>query len=223
MEKIDVDLFMIGPPLERGALPSIFYFALSAHESLDIDPYNQPALTLAHAGCRVFSFTLPLHHGTYARSKEAFETYLQLLARGQDPITPFLDRVEQKIRELETSGIISFQTTGLMGLSRGCLIAGLLSLRIPELRILQFFAPLIALDKFELPHELSDRTLRIAIGNKDLRVDTQKILRWTLDLLERGSPLELDLFPSIGWQGHGTPPEVFQRGALWLLGKVNDS
>ncbi len=30
------------------------------------------------------------------------------------------------------------------------------------------------------------------------------------------SPIELFIGPSIGFQGHGTSPEVFKRGADWI-------
>ena len=53
----------VGPDLSLGPLPTIFYFALSAKESLHQDPFNQPVAVWQTYPVRIFSITLPEHEG----------------------------------------------------------------------------------------------------------------------------------------------------------------
>ena len=45
----------IGPDLDAGPLPGLFYLALAAHESLGVDPYNQPTAYLSSLPMRIFT------------------------------------------------------------------------------------------------------------------------------------------------------------------------
>ena len=51
--------FFVGPPLEEGPFPTLIYFALSAEDSLQCDPFNQPVQFLEGLPLRIFSITLP--------------------------------------------------------------------------------------------------------------------------------------------------------------------
>ena len=53
--------FFVGPSLEKGPLPTLIYFALSAEDSLQCDPFNRPVQFLEGLPLRIFSITLPGH------------------------------------------------------------------------------------------------------------------------------------------------------------------
>ncbi len=76
------------------------------------------------------------------------------------------------------------------------------------------------LDLTHLAHSLSDRHVRLYIGNDDARVGTRECFDFAMALVDkkktRTAQLELIISPSIGQSGHGTPPEIFQQGAAWI-------
>ena len=43
----DIQLEYLGPSINLGPLPAVFYFALSATDSLSLDPFDQPAVYLS--------------------------------------------------------------------------------------------------------------------------------------------------------------------------------
>jgi len=236
----DIDIAYLGPPLEEGPLPAIFYFALSAEESLSLDPYNQPAVYLANFPVRIFSFDLPAH-GAGLNAIDAIKVWAQGFAQGEDPLVPFLDKVTRALDMLLEKRLLTREKIGFMGLSRGGLISSLVATRFPSVRALVHFAPLTKLTnakEFEELKEndaaiqydlqnylpaLCDKKMRIYIGNRDTRVGTDLATKWALNLAntgfengERSPPVELTLTPSIGHMGHGTSKETFEAGAEWL-------
>ena len=40
----NLEVYFTGPPIEEGPRPALFYFALSGHQSLTLDPFNQPGV-----------------------------------------------------------------------------------------------------------------------------------------------------------------------------------
>lgn len=228
----------LGPPLEEGPLPAVLYFALSAKESLHLDPFNQPARFLTSYPLRVFSFTLPGHH---LPPTEALHHWALEIGKGHDVISEFCNHVLETIEDLIAKNIIIEGKLAAAGLSRGGFIACHLAAKTRLISTILGFAPLTQLDfakefegmdvsSFNLSHlttKLSDRTLRFYIGNRDIRVGTANCFHFISDLTEaayhkkiRSSPIELIIGPSIGHQGHGTPPHVFKDGADWLAGKL---
>ncbi|KAA8492492.1 hypothetical protein FVE85_7999 [Porphyridium purpureum] len=156
-----------GPPAEKGMLPAIIYFALTAEQSLGLDPYNQfarfalgfehePQLgelevleRLQRAELRVFSVTLPFH-GTMEQNKLAFKNWAQAYAAGQDILSGFLNRVDRGIQTLLKTQIDP-DRLWTAGLSRGGLIASLVAMRNPEVTgVLAFSAVTVPGDLKEL-------------------------------------------------------------------------
>ena len=108
----------------------------------------------------------------------------------------------------------------------------------PELSFILGFAPLTRLsyakefqngpdvshfDLEKLVSKLYNRKIRFYIGNLDTRVGTQHTFKLVSRLAEeaknhriRSAPIELIVGPSIGYQGHGTGPHVFQAGVDWI-------
>jgi esterase FrsA len=236
------DLSYLGPDLSEGPLPALFYFALSAEESLQVDPFNQPAAVLSHLRLRIFSIDLPAH-GPEFSAVQAIGVWAAEFTLGRDPITPFLHKVQHQIEALAVKG--AFTEIAVMGLSRGAFIACHVAARLPEIRTILGFAPLTqltfakefkeikenpkaeALNASHLVDALANKTIRFYIGNLDKRVSTHRCFHFIETLCEtayhrkvRSPPIELILKPSIGHQGHGTSKEVFHEGAYWIADKL---
>lgn len=229
-----------GPKLEKGPMPTLFYFALSAQDSLGTDPYNQLVQFLPTTDIRIFSLTLPYHEPPL-RPQDALQSWAEDFSNGDDPLSPFFDQVEEAVGFLFAENLVDKEKMALAGLSRGALIAMFTAIRIPSFKHLLFFAPLTDLSQAteykdlsshplvktylskSLASQLYDKHYKIFIGNRDERVSTKSCFELVERLVEeafnhgiRTPPIELTLYPSIGFKGHGTPPEIFKEGANWL-------
>jgi len=230
----------IGPKIDEGPLPAVFYLALSAEESLRTAPYNQPALHLSKLPLRIFSIDIP-GHGREQLSKEALQNWVEPLSRKENIIVDFAKRTAESIATLIEQGVVVKEACAAMGLSRGVLIAAHVAAQLPAIRYLLGFAPLTkitqiqefaafkedpfiqSLDMIHLSPLLKDRTIRFYIGNRDIRVGVRNCFDCIEKFVEeayaagvRSPPIELLIKPSIGFQGHGTAPHTFQEGADWL-------
>src|SRR5690606_34160312 len=110
------------------------------------------------------------------------------------------------------------------GLSRGAFLAAHLAARDERFRSLLGYAPLTrlgalkefaslkdnALDLIHLAKALSDRHVRLYIGNDDKRVGTRDCFDFAMALVQekkaRTSQVEMTITPSLGRDGHGTSP-----------------
>jgi predicted esterase len=229
----------LGPPLEAGPLPAIFYFALSAHDTLHLNPYNQPAFFLSSPELRIFSMTLPGHD--ILPPTEALRFWADEIDHGRDVIGTFVQEIASYIHYLIEQRVLDPQKIGMMGLSRGAFIAAHAAALLPEISYLLGFAPLTRLDaaqelqrldvdRWSLSHlteKLCNRSVRFYIGNRDKRVGTDNCYQFISALSETAyqhkissSPIELIIGPSIGHKGHGTAPHIFKEGASWLRKKL---
>lgn len=234
----------LGPPLDTGPLPAVFYFSLSAHDSLQLDPYNQPAIYLSSPALRIFSVSLP-GHDTLPPT-QALRFWADEIHHGRDVISVFVQEVVSYIRHLIDQQVVLPEKIGAMGLSRGVFIASHVAAHLPEIKHILGFAPLTRLaavqefqdldvDRWDLNHlaeKIYNRNVRCYIGNRDVRVGTDACCDFISALANTAfeqkissSPIELIIGPSIGHKGHGTSPEIFRQGAAWmekqLLGKTN--
>ena len=221
MKQADFQTYFVGPPLEEGPLPAIFYFALSAQESLEKDPFNQPVRFLSKLPIRIFSITLP-SHDEGIEPDDAMKHWEETKGR---EIPHFLERARGSFIHL-----LPFITrSAVMGLSRGAFIACHLAAICPEISHILGFAPLTTLpyaqelDVEALAPKLFSRSIRFYIGNHDIRVGTEAAFACIHTFAKeahanriRNAPLEMVIGPSTGYQGHGTLPPIFKRGAEWL-------
>lgn len=216
------DTQFVGPPLDAGPRPAVFYFALSAHDCLFVDPFNQPVLTLLKSDIRIFSVTLPGHD--HLSPASAMKYWAKEMDQDPEMIESFTKDVATYINALISQKVIT--SCGVMGLSRGVFIAAHVAAKIASIQTLLGFAPLTTFAQQNL-HRLSDqlysKTIRCYIGNRDVRVGTSLCFSWLAQLSElayqrgiRTSPIELIIGPSIGKDGHGTSPATFQAGAAWM-------
>jgi esterase FrsA len=219
-------------------LPSLFYFSISGPDSLCLDPFNQPVEFLQGEMIRVFSLTLPGHEeGLLA--KDAMKLWAAAMEKGQNSVAEFLDHAERAIEFAIAEQFIDASKLGAAGLSRGAFMAAHLAARDERFRHILGFAPLTklcyirefhhlldhpipkGLDLIHLADKLGDRHIKLYIGNEDTQVGTRECFDFFEALVskkkQRASYAELLIYPSIGRMGHGTPPEIFKQGALWLL------
>ena len=237
-------LYHTGPKLSSGPLPAFFYFALSGMQSLTLDPFNQPVQFTREKNWRVFSLTLP-DHGDELDPNTAIGKWAGRVERGERFIDEMCNQVRVSVDLLKDEGAIqangSHLALGAGGLSRGGFIATHAALRIPEIRSILGFAPLTKLSDsldfqtirehpevqelnlIEHTQKLVGRALYYSIGSRDVRVGSRNAAELIFDLADknhaagnRSPELHLDVHPSIGFKGHGTPPEVFRRGAEWM-------
>ncbi len=243
---VDQETAFVGPPLEKGPLPTLFYFALTAEESLTLDPFNQMVATLSSLPCRIFSLTLPGHiAGQNPADSLAFWTK-SILAH-DNFLAPFLQKAKALLDDLEKQGLLVPEKVGAAGLSRGAFAATHLAAYDPRVAFILGFAPLTDLQASSSCHELADselaatlalhhlndklfnKKLRFYIGNHDTLVKTKRCFEFTHHLAKtayhhkiRSPQVDLIITPSIGHRGHGTPPEIFIQGAQWAQQQLFD-
>lgn len=230
----------LGPSLELGPLPALFYFSLSAQDSLCLDPFNQPAAYLSGLPLRIFSLTLPGHENGLPPT-DALNVWAREMQMGTNLIDLFVEQVRIVVNDLFLKRVLIEDKIGVAGLSRGAFLATHAAAHIPAFRYILGFSPLSQLkyakefaantdlplvQSASLEHLaplLTDRKLRYYIGNLDTRVGTrscfdfiEKLAQTALANKIRSPQTELILFPSIGHQGHGTPKEIFHHGAQWI-------
>jgi esterase FrsA len=227
-----------GPDLSAGPLPALFYFALSAQDSLRLDPFNQPVAYLSSLPMRIFSMTLPGHENQLPPT-EALHVWAQEMARGHNFVADFAQKVKMAVEMLQD--VLIADRIAVAGLSRGAFIATHAAAVTPQLRWILGFAPLTQLafakefhglqgDPTALMHlapQLFDRQIRFYIGNLDTRVGTrkcfdfvEKVANAAFEANIRSPKVELIIGPSIGRDGHGTSKEVFHDGAQWIAEKL---
>lgn len=233
-------LFYTGPSLGKGPLPAIFYFALSGEDSLILDPYNQFVQFLSDFPVRIFSLTLPYHEKPLS-PVDALKSWAEDMKNGRDIFQTFLDSIQEGLRYVIDQNIALPDKIAAAGLSRGGFIASHAAAQNPEFRYIVQFAPITDLSiskefhaikehplvmKYNVEHlapALADKHMRFYIGNHDQRVGTRNTFEFLEALVKaavqkkiRTPQIELIVTPSIGQQGHGTSPESFKGGALYL-------
>lgn len=221
---------------DRRPLPAFFYFALTGRESLAQDPYNQPIVFLGDAPIRKISFDLPFHGGELSHA-HAIEKWKSELHQGNDFLNLYLAEAQKNIANLIDEGYVDPNKMAIGGLSRGAFIATHLAAREPRIKTLIGFAPMTQASRLDEKHrsenrsydlehlidKLIGRKVRFYIGNRDMKVGTSACYAFIEQLADhsykkgfRSPPVDLIISPSVGHQGHGTLPFIFQEGASWL-------
>lgn len=229
----ELEVYYQGPPLDAGPKALLIYFALSAQESLTLEPINQPLQPLGNLPLRIFSVTLP-GHGVGLDHREVMGVW----ANNPAILLPFFTSVCKLLDRLVDTGVAEKGKIALMGLSRGAFVALHVAADSPHVSAVCGFAPLTTLSTLSefqealTPKELdlvpkvpalASKKIRFYMGNRDVRVSTDRCYAFFRLLVEesfsqghRTPPVELFLFPSIGHKGHGTPLTYFHEGGTWI-------
>jgi hypothetical protein len=233
-------LYYTGPDLSEGALPAFFYFSLAGEESLGLDPFNLPVTHLQNIPLRVFSLTLP-GHGEGFNKVHGVIYLADQLAAGNNLVHTFVSNCIGVLDELIGSGVVDENKIAAGGLSRGVYFATHFAARDARIGAVLGFAPMTkptAHSSFQMIKEdpaaiemnlenlvdyLIGKKFRFYIGNRDITVFTDHCFSFLRKLSEanfasgvRKPPVEMIMSPSIGHQGHGTPPHIFYEGANWI-------
>ncbi len=220
-------------------MPTVFYFTLTASESLTLSSYSQPVEVWQTSGLRIFSMTLPGH----VKGKDPKEG-MSFWAHSIEVLEPFFNSAAEAIEDLAEEGLC--HRIGVAGLSRGAFVATHVAARCALVESILGFAPLTdltvrpdfvvsvgeeALTSLALVHlipKLTRRALRFYIGNRDILVSSGHCCDFILRLADaafqeriRSPNVELRIGPSTGHKGHGTQPEAFVEGAHWLAEVLN--
>ena len=235
-------IYHLGPPLSQGALPTVFYFALTGEESLSLQPFAQVPLFLSSKNFRVFSLTLPYHKEKLSHMK-SMEKWAEALSEGTDFISPFIEDCLDAIDFVIKEGFTDPKRLATAGISRGGYIASLLGAKESRVSFILGFAPvtdLTTLQRFDfmkndpysivaIKDQLVSKQIKYYIGNRDERVGTERCFESLLSVIDaaaktgiRSPRIELVMYPSIGYKGHGTPDKAFIDGATWLSNKFTD-
>lgn len=239
-----VSVSYVGPDLNEGPLPAVFYFSLSAEDSLGLDPFNQPVSFLSAYPLRVFSMNIP-GHGPNLPPTKALEVWAGEISSGRDVIGEFTDQISDAVDELHRQRIIFPNQVGAAGLSRGGFIALHAAAKIPDFQFILGFAPLTQLSYAKEFHaipehplvkglnleliipQLIGKKIRFYIGNRDHLVGTALCFNFAQALTEvsfehkiRSPQVEMIISPSIGHKGHGTSTQIFHQGAKWMLDQL---
>lgn len=234
-------LYHTGPSLDKGAMPAVFYFALSGENSLCLDPFNQPVQFLSNDQVRIFSMTIPGHEAGLP-PENALNVWADDMQNNHDLFSVFISQIKEAVEYVTEHSLTTQDQIAFAGLSRGGLIASIAAAHIPYIRYILLFAPLTILanakefaqmqnhplvkkmNAFNYIDKLYDRHIRTYIGNHDTRVGTKAAFEYTSALVNeaisqniRSAQIELFISQSVGHMGHGTPPHIFKSGANWLL------
>ncbi|NGX43802.1 MAG: hypothetical protein K940chlam7_02106, partial [Chlamydiae bacterium] len=196
-----LDICFRGPPLDIGPLPALYYFALSGHDSLFKDPYNQPILFLEDAPIRIYSSTLP-SHGPELKDSDAMQRWAKEIQNDHDIFTEFIEGCSDNIDFLIQQGFLDETKLAAGGISRGGFMATQLAAYDSRVKVVLAFAPLTTFDTIKefqklLQHpivrslelkdrmeKLIDKKIRYYIGNRDTRVGTDVCFQFIHNLTE---------------------------------------
>jgi len=237
----EIGLYHTGPSLDKGPMPAVFYFALSGEDSLCLDPFNQPVQFLSGHDVRVFSLTLPGHEANLP-PQNAINLWAEDISKGTNIVQDFCEMASIAIEFAIKENFVLPEKIASAGLSRGGFITAHLAAINENIKFLLMFAPLTnlklakefkdlrdhpiieSLSLSRISEKICDKHIRIYIGNHDQRVSTRSAFDFAEDLSQkafqkkiRSPQVEMIISPSIGHMGHGTPLNIFESGANWLL------
>ncbi len=213
------DVSFLGPTEDVGPLPALIYFTMSHRDSLLQPPYNQVLIPLLSAPVRLFSWDLP-YHPPGVEPNAGIHAWTEAVGRKEDFMTPFIEQSLSHLNDLKEKNLLIPGSTLTAGLSRGAYAAFLLAAASVDISGTVAFAPLIDFHGHNLAshaHQLASKWIRGFVSFHDTRIHTEKVTSFFQDLSDKkhrvSKPdIELTLYPSIGYQGHGTPENVFIEG-----------
>lgn len=193
------------------ATKTVFFFSLSAENSLTLPPFCHPVDSLLKNGIRVISTTLPNHENN-ARPYGIQEIW----KRDVDALTNFISALAAGIKELTTKFPPPY---GVMGISRGAFISLHIASMLEEVTTAVCFAPMLTLggapqlSTLNLAPKLHGTRTHFFVGDNDTLIGTDNVIA----LQKSVKHSDIEIYPSIGRGGHGTPDEIFNKGSTWMI------
>ena len=206
----------LGPSEDAGPLPALIYFTMSHKDSLLQMPYNQVLIPLFGSPIRLFSWDLP-YHPPGIEPNAGIHAWTEAVHRNEDFISPFIAQSLSHLNDLEAKNLLIPNSTIVAGLSRGAYAAFLLAAASPSIAGVVAFAPLIDFhgqSLIPLAPKLASKWIRGFVSFHDIRIHTEHVITFFQALSDKSHRIanpniELTLYPPIGYQGHGTPENIF--------------
>jgi dienelactone hydrolase len=217
----------------------LFTFALDRDTSLTQQPYSIAAEAFVAAGHRAVCFDQPNHGSRVDADGEGIAGYRNAVVRGHDPFTAFVEEVRAVADQCIADGIVRADRCVIAGTSRGGYMACRVLADDDRFAAGAAFAPVTdwaALSEFEADMDRDDvqrlrlteyadqlggKSLFIAIGTSDARVDTSACSSFCKAVAdaetERGLPGEMDFQLCPDSVGHSILPKWHSVGARFLL------
>jgi len=221
------EVAFLGPTEDVGPLPALIYFTMSHRDSLLQSPYNQVLIPLLGAPVRLFSWDLP-YHPPGVDPNGGIHAWAEASARGEDFMTPFIEQSLSHLEDLRKKDLLLANSTIVSGLSRGAYAAFSLAAATLSVAGVVGFAPLVDFHGKELlplAPQLASKWIRSYVSFHDQRIHTEKVVTFFQALTDKAHripnpDIELKLYPSIGYQGHGTPESIFIEGGQAILKRL---
>ena len=231
------------PPIAQmaGRPLLLLNFSMDRKSSLHGGRYGEPARIFLEAGHRVASFDLPAHGDRVDRHGSGIAGLCARVIAGEDPFADFVTDGRAVIDECIRRGLARDGGIVVCGVSRAGYCAVRLAADDRRVASVAALAPVtdwskihefaaakdrpavsaLALTRFVDP--LAGRRLYVAIGNHDLRVDTDACTRFVLALGEAERRLEITR-SRVRYEivddspGHALATKWRQEGVKFLLG-----
>ena len=221
-------------------MPAVFYFALTAEQSLTLSPINSPAAFLSLKKVRIFSWSL-FAHDNKTDPKESMVLWARALKSNSPFVSEFIKTAQNNLSYLIEKKWIKEDAIAACGLSRGGFLSTHWAASDPRIQVLVGFAPLInvhsrgvfaelndssfarSLDLIHLKDKLSKTYIGYYTGNHDQSTGTMPVMELVKAISDtaytkkiRSPQTHLFVYPSVGHKGHGTAPHIFYSGSEFI-------
>ncbi len=218
--------------------PTLFVFANDISTTLESDDYNKAGKLLAREGVLCVALDMPCH-GQDVRDGEpqGIDGWAARLRKEEDFLGAFTKNASAVLDHLITEGYTDREKVAVCGTSRGGFVALHFAAVEPRVRCVAAFAPvtdLIVVREFQelAQHaatnalalsrhaaKLAGRPIWMCIGNNDERVDTDRAIAFTREVVkasvaQKKRPLvELHVMTS---EGHTIHRTAHDEAAAWI-------
>lgn len=222
--------------------PTLFVFANDVVGTLESTDYNKVGRLLADKGVLCVGLDLPCH-GQEIRDNEpqGIAGWAARLREGKDPIGPFLKSGSAVLDHLVAEGYTDRERVMACGTSRGGFVALHFAAAEPRIRCVAAFAPVTdllavtefaGLEKNDITNglslsrhadQLAARPIWMCIGNNDERVDTDRAIAFTREVVKASTAqkkpalVELHVMTS---PGHTIHPTAHDEAAAWFAAQL---
>lgn len=229
-------------PKPAAPAPVLFVFANDIAGTLQNESYNKIGKLLAAQGVVSVAIDLPCHGESVVPGEPpGLDGWAARLKNDKDPIPSLVKDASAVLDFLITEGYADAAKVTACGTSRGGFSALHFAAGEPRVRCVAAFAPvtdLLALREFKgmeghartnelalakLAYKLAGRPVWMCIGNYDERVDTDRAISFTREVVKssvatkKPALIELHVMTSLG---HTIHPTAHDEAASWIAGQL---
>jgi CubicO group peptidase (beta-lactamase class C family)/dienelactone hydrolase len=229
-------------PRPTAPAPTLFVFAHEIRGTLQSNDYNKVGKRLIPQGFVCVALDLPCHgKNIRAEQPQGLDGWAARLVKGEEPISPFTKDASAVLDYLIQEGLTDPARVAVCGTSRGGFAALHFAAAEPRVRCAAAFAPvtdLLALSEFKgheknqptndlalrrVSEKLAGRPIWMCIGNHDERVDTDRAIGFSRDVVaasvmqKKRVLIELHVMTS---EGHTIHPTAHEEAAVWIASQL---